>query len=61
MLNRWATGLLVLSLLSDLLWDIRTFSGGDRVSSIGIVATATVVALFLAGVAYHAGKRGWLR
>jgi hypothetical protein len=61
MLNRSATALLVLSLLSDVLWDIRTFSGGDRVSSIGIVATATIVAIFLAWISYFAGKRGWLR
>ena len=61
MLSRWATGLLVVSLVADLLWDIRTFSGGDRNSAIGIVVTATIVAIFLAWTSYHAGKRGWLR
>lgn len=61
MLNRWATGLLVLSLLTDLLWDVRMLSGGDRSSAIGIAASSTLVAILLAWTSYHAGRKGWLR
>jgi len=61
LLNRWATLLLVLSLIADLLWDVRMLSGGDRGSAAAIVIASTVVAIILAWTSYHAGKKGWLR
>ena len=61
LLNRWATVLLVVSLIADLLWDVRMLSGGDRGSAAAIVIASTVVAIVLAWTSYHAGKKGWLR
>jgi hypothetical protein len=59
--NRWATLLLILSLIADLLWDVRMLSGGDRGSAAVLVVASTVIALVLAWTAYSAGKKGWPR
>jgi hypothetical protein len=60
-LNRSATLLLVLSLIADLLWDVRMLSGGDRASAAVLVVASTAIAVVLAWTAYSAGKKGWLR
>jgi hypothetical protein len=61
LLNRWAIGLLFLSLLADLLWDVRMASGSDHGSGLALVASVTVIGIVLAWVAHSAGKKGWLR
>jgi len=61
LLNRSATLLLVVSLIADLLWDVRMLSGGDRGSAAAVVIASTVVAIVLAWTSYHAGRKGWLR
>jgi len=61
LLNRWATLLLVVSLVADLLWDVRVLSGGDRGSDAAIVIASTLVAVVLAWASYHTGKKGLLR
>lgn len=61
LLNRWAAGLLFLSLLGDLLWDVRMVSGADRGSALILVVCVTAIGLVLAWAAYSAGKKGWLR
>lgn len=61
LLNRWATGLLLLSLLADLLWGVRTVSGGDHGSALILVACVIVIGIVLAWTAHASGKKGWLR
>jgi hypothetical protein len=61
LLNRWATWLLLLSLLTDLLWGARILSGNDANSAMGLVVAATLIDVLLAWAAYAAGKKGWLR
>jgi hypothetical protein len=60
LLSRWATPLLILSLLAELAWDVPMVGGGDG-SPVGIAAMVSVVGVLLAWVAYSAGKKGWLR
>jgi hypothetical protein len=60
-LNRWATALLVVSLLADLAWDVRMASGGDHGSAMGLVAAVTLIGVVLVSTAHWAGKNGLLR
>lgn len=60
LLNRWAVGLLVISLFADLLWDLRMVRGGDHGSAIGLVASVTLIGILLAWTSYWASKKGIL-
>lgn len=66
LLKRWATPLLVLSLVAVLVWDVWVFflaGAADVSEEAGYVVPilVTVVAVLLVWVANTGAKRGWLR